>query len=193
MIIIVAGASRSGKSLLAIQLCQKHNFNYYPLDPVISTLENLYPETKIKHQDDNLYFSPVIAEFIKELIGHLEYEGLDLILDTYQLYPQDYHKVFPARNVPIIYLGYPDLTPERKLNHIKAQQRKEDWTADTDDQALCVILEDFIRESLVMKDQCEELDIPFFDTGMDFKKGINKAYTYTEKLIRADRNKITTG
>ena len=188
MIILLAGVSRSGKSILARRLSKEFGYNYFPLDPVISTLEVLYPEIGIQHFDDNLAFSPRLAVLLKELTDHLAYEGQDFVLDTYQLFPKDYLKVFPGKSIPIIYLGYPGLTPQEKLVQIRTHQRKQDWTVDTEDQEMHFILGDFIRESRIMAQQCKDLGLSFFDTGLDFQAGVDQAYAYLEDLIRVHRD-----
>lgn len=178
MIILIAGVSRSGKSILAKKLCVNQGMSYFPLDGVISTLESLYPDIGIKHFDDNLTFSPILADFVKELLSHLEYEDLDVVLDTYQLFPNDYLQVFPDKSVPIVYLGYPNLSPVEKLGAIRAYQRTRDWTNRTDDHDMISILSQYIKESKIMASQCQEFGLPFFDTGTDFQSAIDEGFSY---------------
>lgn len=185
MIILVVGASRSGKTTLAKKLCGQLEMSYLPLDSIISTLEKLYPEIGIQHLDDNLVFSKKLAVFIAEFIKHLEYEDLNLIIDSYQLFPADYVEVL-LEKVPIIYLGYPHLTAEEKLCEIRQHQRKQDWTHLFGDLEMIPILSQFIHESKIMYHQCQEHKIPFFDTGADYLKAIGQAFLYI-------RRRITTG
>jgi len=183
MIILVAGVSRSGKTTLAKKLCSQIEMSYFPLDSIISTLENLHPEMGIKHLDDNLVFSKKLAVFISEFTKHLEYEDLNLIIDSYQLFPVDYVEVLSERGLPIFYLGYPHLSVEEKLSDIRKHQRQQDWTYLVDDCEMIPILSQFIHESKIMCHQCREHKIPFFDTGADYLKAIDQAFLYIRRRI----------
>jgi hypothetical protein len=186
MITLVAGVSRSGKTTLAKKVCLQFKMSYFPLDSIISTLDSLYPETGIQHLDDNLVFSKKLATFVAEFTKHLEYEDLDMVIDAYQIFPDDYVDVLSGMGLPIVYLGYPHLSAEGKLYEIRQHQREKDWSNQVEDRELIPILRQYIQESKVMYHQCREHKIPFFDTGTDYLKAIDQAFLYIKQ-------KITTG
>lgn len=190
MIILIAGVSRSGKTTLAHKLCRRFGMSYFPLDPIVSTLENLYPDMGIQHLDDNLEFSKQLAVFIAEFKRHLEYEDLDMVVDTYQLFPDDYVEVLLERAFPIVYLGYPHILAEDKLLDIRKYQRKKDWTQDVDDHQMIPILIQYIAESKVMQSQCLDHRLPFFDTGTDFLEAQEGAFLYLKREIGMEKGKI---
>lgn len=181
MIIIIAGTSRSGKTTVCKRICTELKMNYIPFDSIISTLEKLYPNTGMKHLDENIEFSPILAQFVAEFISHVDYEDIDVVLDLYQLFPKDYKKYIEKLNVPIIYLGYPHLTVNEKLVELRIYQREKDWTINTDDIEMGKILKLFLSESKMMFDQCVEMNIPRFDTGSNFDKEIENAIDYIKK------------
>ena len=181
MIIIIAGVSRSGKTTIAKRLCKDSNFNYIPIDSLISTLEKLYPETGLKHLDDNIEFSPKLAEFLSEFISHIKYEDIDVILDLYQLFPIDHQNILSDTKIPIIYLGYPGMTVKEKLLKIKQHSRSKDWTNNTEDEEMIDIIGFWKTESQIMKRQCSVLNIPFFDTGLDFEDSIKNAENFLKE------------
>ncbi len=184
MQIIIAGVSRSGKSTLAREICKRLGFFFIPGDPLISTLEELYPETGIHHCDDNRTFSPDLAVFIDRYLQHIAYEELDVVIDLYQLFPIDYQKVLRPHDIKIVYLGYSSLTAEEKLQDIRLYERKNDWTAETSDDALIKIIEQFLTESSMMRDQCRTYQIPFFDTGTCFAQSIDDAARWIYESMR---------
>ena len=184
MTIIVAGTSRSGKSTIIKEVCRTYpQFNYVPMDSIISTLEERYPGTGIRHLDDNREFSPVLAAFVRSFCMHLDYEAADFILDLYQLYPEDYHREVAPLGIPALYVGYPSMSQEEKLKDIRAYQRKEDWTVNTPDGEMLKILGDFIREGRVMSGQCSTLGIPFFDSGSSFPTAVRTAVRHISSII----------
>lgn len=183
MDIIIGGASRSGKTTLAKYICRKYDFNYIPFDSLISTLENLYPVTGIRHSDSNAEISPHLANLIGEFLKHVSYEDIHTVIDLYQLYPIDYLKMIQSANREVLYLGYPDLTPELKLKFVKRYSREKDWTNSFDDVDMLEILKLWIGESRLMREQCSQNNISYFDTGHDFDKGLASAIQYIENLI----------
>lgn len=184
MILIVAGTSRSGKSTVTRRICRQTGFSHFPMDAIISTLENLYPGIGISHHDDNTAFSPVLAAFTAEFISHLRYEELDAVLDLYQLFPSDFVRSVQADDVRALYLGYPDLQPEQKLAAIKSSQRECDWTKDIADDDMLVIISRFIEEGIRMRDECRSCGIPFFDTGSNFPEAVSRAVSCALNLIQ---------
>lgn len=185
MNIIIAGVSRSGKTTIAKSLSRKYNLNYIPFDSFISTLEKLYPQLGIKHSDDNISFSPILAGLIKEYLSHVDYEDIHTVIDLYQLFPEDYHLI-NNRGTQIYYLGYTGLSPEEKLSHVKKHSRDKDWTNDFADEEMLEILKLWIGESRIMKEQCAIHNIPFIDTGRDFDEKIREA----EQMIEMDLNDL---
>ncbi|NQT59363.1 MAG: hypothetical protein HQ557_10315 [Bacteroidetes bacterium] len=186
MVVIIAGASRSGKSTVAKRLCSLTNFSIIPFDSIITTLENLYPEIGIGHYDYNIEFSPKLAKFIAEFIEHINYEEINGIIDVYQLFPADYVKFLGETKTPIIYLGYPNLSAKEKLADVRNHQRKVDWTIDIDDEKMQEIIGQFINESKLMFEQCEMYAIPFFDTGSDFTQNKEKAVAHMLEIIQTN-------
>jgi len=175
MNLIIAGASRSGKTTLIKKLCGESNFHYIPFDSIISTLEKLYPDTGIKHRDENTEFSTQLAEFIKEFFSHINYEDIDVVIDLYQLFPVDFKNILSESDISIIYLGYPGLSSEEKLTEIKKYSRCKDWTTRIDDEEMLGIVNFWKSESQIMFEQCKEYNIPFFDTGSDFVGNLERA------------------
>lgn len=175
---IIAGASRSGKTTAAKQISQALGVGYLPFDSIISTIEGLYPETGMKHQDQNRAFSPKLGGFLREFFNHLQYEEMGMVIDVYQLFPVDYVKAFQGSDVGIVYLGYPLLSAEEKLAQVRLVERPQDWTKDTSDAEMINILNLFLSESQEMYRQCVLTKLPFFDTGQDFSAGVAAAVDY---------------
>jgi len=176
--LIIAGPSRSGKTTLAKRISRDNGLSFLPFDSIISTLEDLYPQIGIKHQDDNRLFSPVLAQFAAKFFEHIAYEDLGVVIDLYQLHPRDYMLYFKEIPVQIVYLGYPTLTAAQKLAQIRMAERPQDWTSRTSETKMLKIVEDFLTESKLMYQQCLEFGLPFFDTGSNFQAGIVAAVEY---------------
>lgn len=182
--IIIAGVSRAGKSTLAKSIAKKYNYTYIPFDSIISTLEELYPCTGIKHMDENKGISPSIAKLLNTFINHLSYEDINYVIDIYQLFPEDMSKVTDSDNHLVVYLGYAELNPAQKLQYIRTHARDKDWTKSTSDDEMLSILEKFISDDKIMKQECSAVNYPYFDTGYDFNQTIANAKHYIENNIK---------
>ena len=109
MVIILAGIPRSGKSTVGKKISGKHKYSYLPFDSFVSTFNKIYPELGITHYDDYKVVSKKIAPFLKELINHLNYEELSMVIDIYQLTPDDVKKNELDKVSKIVFFGYPSI------------------------------------------------------------------------------------
>jgi adenylate kinase family enzyme len=188
MIIIIAGHSRSGKSTIAKRIAAEMQMNYIPFDSLISTLENLYPEVGIQHLDDNQVFSKKLAGFVDEFITHISYEEIDVVIDLYQLFPEDYEAMKNKQETEILYVGSPHVNSEEKLVDLRRFEREKDWTRDVSDDEMMKILEGFLGEGVQMAQQCEKLGIPFIDTSHRFEEAIEESVEFLRKAIQTRRS-----
>lgn len=163
------------------------DINYLPFDSLISTLEKLYPETGMKHLDDNRMFSRKLAAFVDEWIGHITYEEVDVVIDLYQLFPRDYASLRNKRETEILYVGSPQLSCEEKLEDLRRYERERDWTKNVNDEAMKKILGDFLGEGVQMAEQCAELAIPFVDTSHRFDEAIEESVRFLRRRIESRR------
>lgn len=176
--LIIAGASRAGKSMVAKAVAKRLNISYIPFDSIISTVGNLYPEHGVNHYDDTLCASKEIAAFLKEFLSHLEYEGINFIIDIYQIKPLDLADAIDLDNYKVIYIGYPTIPLEDKIYAVRHAARPQDWTEDISDEELAPIIKGFIEDSIVLTDQCQKAHIPFVDTTDNFEDSIRYAIDY---------------
>lgn len=181
--IIIAGVSRAGKSTLAKKIAKEYQMTYIPFDSIVSTLENLYPEIGIAHMDENIQMSKRIAVLLEEFVKHLEYEGINYVIDLYQVFPDDLKAVGIMDSHIVIYLGYSSLHSKEKLGFVRKYAREKDWTMQVDDAEMMGILDLFIKESKLMQMQCVCQGIQFFDTGTSFNDSIDRAYEYMSKTL----------
>lgn len=183
--LIIVGASRSGKSTVAKKIAENFNMSYIPFDAIVSTIENLYPDTGIKHLDDNSVMSVKVSKLLEEFISHLEYEDINYVIDLYQIYPRDLHRVVDEEKQTVVYFGYPHLKPEEKLAFVKTYAREKDWTRNTPDKDMLEILKLFINENRIMYRECLDVGYRFFDTGVDFSITLESAIQYISKEINS--------
>jgi|GEM_PF-2062027 len=172
--IIIAGVPRSGKSTLSKQLSKDGNYSYIPFDAIVSTSQNLYPDLGISHFEDSKEVSKKTAPFIAEFLKHLVFESISAVIDVYQLYPIDIVDQPALQNVDILFLGYPDIYPQEKMEKILKHARKGDWTEGVQRKELLSYIQKYIDESKIIKEQCQEYGFQFIDTGSDYEEVIKQ-------------------
>lgn len=173
--IIIAGVPRSGKSTVSKQLQKRLNMSYLPCDSLISTLGKLHPQLGITHFEKAGVVSKKVASFLAELIKHIEYEEEAMILDVYQLFPYDLGRYELNRQHKVAFFGYPDIAAEEKLNDIRKHARPGDWSEELPDTDLLSIIDRYIAESNIIRAECKDMGLPFFDTGRIFDKAVSAA------------------
>lgn len=175
---IIAGASRSGKTTLAKQLQKETGFSLISADALICTFEHLYPQLEIKH---SLEFEKICASFrpfIIEYIEHLrKYQGISFILDIFHLTPETAIQEELHKKYNLVFVGYPNATPEQKLKDIRQFKNDvDDWTDEVEDTEMLKNIDAFIVWSKKLKEECATLGLPFIDTSKDFLAKVEMAY-----------------
>lgn len=176
--VIIAGSSRSGKTTLSLRLREYSSlFNHYKMDSIKRGLDNNFYDGRIVYwKDASIKFARLYKRMIDENNTDIVNEKEYYVIDTCHLYPKDIYDM-NLENTIIIFLGYSNITSDKKLENI----RKYDfgtWTSSKDDDTLLNNINMDIEYSREAKKQCEELNIAFFDTSDNFNETLNDAYNY---------------
>jgi hypothetical protein len=97
-----------------------------------------------------------------------------MVLDMYQLLPEDYDKYIRGANCEIIYLITSDVTPEERFLIQKKYDTEKDYTFYKSDEELRAGAGYIVEQSKLMKEQCEKYQIPYYETAHDRDKVIQK-------------------
>lgn len=182
--VIIAGPGRCGKTTLALKLSENFGLVHYKFDTIIRGARKYFyndvPLTwkEISPLSSGMIYS-IISESKTDIIKNKEY----YCIDTCHCYPKDIHDLGLDDEIIIIYLGFPNIALEEKLNIVRQTDCKESWTHTKTDDELLHSLSEGIEFSKETKEQCEEYGYPYFDTGKDFKLTLNKAYKYIESEL----------
>lgn len=174
--IIIAGAARSGKTMLALKLGQE-GFVHYKMDSIKRGIDNNFWNG---YKDDWKKVSPHMAYLIKTIIDDNQSDIVRnkefYCIDTCHIYPRDIAK-YDLKNTIIVFMGYCDIDVEDKLKNIRKYDI-DTWSAFKNDEDLINDTKLDIQFSKEAKKQCEELGIKFFDTSVNFEKTLYEIYKY---------------
>lgn len=181
--IFIAGVAKSGKSTLAQKICNNYNYNHIPLDYFASSLKHNFPETKItSNVIINEESSTNLALLLSRVINIMNDTEEPFIIDSAHILPKDIIQYIDLNKWDIIYLGYPNITPQEKYNLLRKYDKQEDWTRKRTNEVLLSTVEELINLSKEIEKQCDEYNITFIDTSKDLINEINNAYERLEKI-----------
>lgn len=181
--IIVAGVPRAGKSMLSSMLT-KYGCTHVSMDSIIAGIECVFPETGINTDagmssiDTLITVSAKIAPFINAMMTSGEYGeyGLGAVFDVYPLLPCDYIKYIHSNiseididsyDVKIVYLGSSDVTPDERFAIQKQYDTENDYTFYETDAEVRKCADYIVEQSKLIKTQCEQYGLPYYDTSYD--------------------------
>ena len=151
--IINMGAARAGKTTLAKMLHRKYNY---------SIISHSNTENKFK------LLPKFIFSYMNKIIN--EYPEERFILEGWHVFPKDVIEIFSDMDVKIICLGYTKITCDEALNEIRKNETKNSYTIKMTDNKVKDLILNHINYSEILKNQCEENNIKYYDTSFDRKK-----------------------
>lgn len=177
--IIILGAARAGKTTLASMLHKKYNYSIISIDSFVSALRDGFPSLGITHSNTENKFKllpPFIFSYMNKIMN--EYPEERFVLEGWHVFPKDIIGLFCNMDVKIICLGYTKITCEEALHEIRKDETKNSYTTKmTDDKVKDLIL-NHMNYSKILKKQCEENNIKYYDTSFDRKKVLEEAINY---------------
>lgn len=173
--IIISGVPRAGKSTISHILSKEYGFQHVSMDSIIAGFEKCYPDTGVNTYqglssfDTLRVISGKMAPFVRAMLDSGEYDEFvpGMVLDMYQLLPEDYDKYIRGANCEIVYFITSDVTPEERFQIQKKYDTEKDYTFYKSDEELREGAEYIVEQSLLMKSQCEKYGLPYYETARE--------------------------
>ncbi len=176
--IIIAGVPRAGKSTVSQMIAKKYGYQHISMDSIIAGFEKVFPETGIdtdadKDVKENVKsISSKIAPFLRAMIDSGEYDECDygMVLDVFQLLPEDYRKYIDPTVCEIYYFITSDVTAEEWYELLKQYDTPKDYTYYKPEEEKRKACEEVVEISKYYKEQCERFQLSFFETAQNREK-----------------------
>ena len=170
--IIISGVPRAGKSTVSHLLSKQFGYQHVSMDSIIAGFEKCFPDTGVStyqglsSMDTLRVISSKMAPFVRAMLESGEYDEFTpgMVLDMYQLLPEDYDRYIRGANCDIVYFITSDVTPEERFLIQKKYDTEKDYTFYKSDEELREGAEYIVEQSILMKEQCEKLGIPYYET-----------------------------
>ena len=180
--LIIAGVPRAGKSTVAHLLASRYGYQHVSMDAIIAGFEKCFPETGVStyqglsSKDTLRVISGKMAPFVRAMLESGEYDEFKpgMVLDMYQLLPEDYDRFIRGANCDIVYFITSDVTPEERFAIQKKYDTEKDYTFYKSDEELREGAEYIVEQSLLMKAQCEQYGLPFYETAHEREQAIQR-------------------
>lgn len=173
--LIVAGVPRAGKSTICAQIIRRFPYQHISMDSIIAGFERCFPDTGVStyqglsSMDTLNVISRKMAPFLQAMIDSGEYDEQDygMLLDMYQLLPEDYVNHIDPERCAILYLVTGNVTPEERFLIQKQYDTPKDYTYYKSDKELREGAEYIVEQSRLIRAQCETFGLPCFETALD--------------------------
>ncbi len=169
---IVAGVPRAGKSTVSALIAKRFGYQHISMDSIIAGFEECFPDTGVNTYqglsslETLQVISKKMAPFLRAMMDSGEYDEQDygMVIDMYQLLPEDYVNFIDSQKCGIAYFLTGDVTPEERFRIQKQYDTPKDYSYTLSDEERLEGCQYMVEQSLLMKEQCQKYNLPFFET-----------------------------
>ena len=180
--IIIAGVPRAGKSTVSHLLSKKYGYQHISMDSIIAGFEKCFPETGVNTYqglsslETLRVISGKMAPFVRAMLDSSEYDEFEpgMVLDMYQLLPEDYDRHIRGANCEIAYFITSDVSPEERFLIQKKYDTEKDYSFYKSDEELREGAECIVEQSIIMRKQCEQLGLKYYETATEREENIQR-------------------
>lgn len=181
MLYIIGGASRSGKSILAERMCDRHGIPWFSLDALKMGLHLGAPALSIMPDADDLETADRMWPIVEPILDHAIFDRRDYLVEGVNIRPSSVAHFIHDTDQPVraCFLGYPHISIEEKALAVANHKGPPtDWLHRTGVENVVRYLGISRELSRYLRDECSSCGIAFFDTGHDFRAGLEMAETF---------------
>ena len=173
--IIIAGVPRAGKSTVSRLLSKRYGYQHVSMDSVIAGFERCFPETGVStyqglsSMETLRVISGKMAPFVRAMLDSGEYDEAEpgMVLDMYQLLPEDYDRYVRGAECEIAFFITSDVTPEERYRIQKRYDTEKDYTFFKSDEELREGAEYIVEQSILFREQCKKYGLPYYETARE--------------------------
>lgn len=177
--LIIAGVPRAGKSTLSRRVARAFGWQHVSMDAIIAGFEQCFPETgvdtglRVNAGKPSMEILRIISgkmgPFLRAMTDPEEYDRQNgpMVIDMYQLLPEDYARYLNPEICGILYLVTGDVTPAERCAIQKAYDTPEDYTYSLSDSERMEGCRYLVEQSRLMRSQCQALGLPCYETARE--------------------------
>ncbi|GHU90637.1 hypothetical protein FACS189476_10880 [Spirochaetia bacterium] len=180
--IIIAGAARAGKSTISHMISKRYGYQHIIMDSINAGFNSIFPELGINTHVNMPSFeifkniSGKIAPFINAMMDDGRYDEFEqgMVLDVYQLLPEDFMKYIDKKSCKIYYFVTADVSIDERVKIMRKYDNEKHYTYGMTDKELYKFCADRIEESKIIKEQCARYNLQCYETSQNRKEIIEQ-------------------
>lgn len=183
--IIIFGCPRAGKTTLAKRLNQELNYNIISVDSLVTAFQKVFPEMQITHSSNIIQKDQKLTPFLYEYIERAIWEYTDryFIMEGWHMLPDTLIPMIDKNKYVVICLGYPNAKIEDLYQKIRTFDTEHDNTKSKNDDYVRDLIKRSKQESIMLKQQSEKWNIPFWETDENRQEVFSNIMEYVKKEI----------
>ncbi len=180
MLLIVGGAARTGKGIIARRLLAEMQMPYLSLDILKMGLVNGVPEFEVDPNASSIVVAEKLWPLVHAMAINMAETGLPYIIEG-EILPRHVHELVDRDRLDVraCFLGYRRIAPAEKLQAIRTYSgHPNDWISSYVDADVLELVNQMIEFSQYLYDECMRLGLAYFDTSGDFGQALELAVDY---------------
>lgn len=181
MLYILSGTSRSGKTIVAKEFLKQTGIPYMSVDAIMMGFTNGIPEYGIH---DRLWPDEIAKKmwpFYKAMCENMIWGQTDYVLEGEAFLPQLVCELLENHpdKVKAAFMGYAEVNLAKKVTEVKDHSSGVgDWLIDEPEDYIASHIKNMIDYSAMIKSECSQHQLPYFDTSNDFNDSIERVLNY---------------
>ncbi len=180
MIYLIGGASRSGKTSLALRLLEEKSIPYLSTDVLMMGLRGVGYSEYANEQDD-IEVSKHLETIMAPMIENLRYSGVPYALEGVHIRPA-YIRAMIDEAPEIVtgcVLGYPDVSLQQKLDDMhRYPSIANNWLMGEELEYQRQHLKRHLEISSMDRRDAKIANIAYFNTGENYDANLDEAFEY---------------
>ena len=188
--IILGGASRTGKGIISQKLMMTYEMPFLSIDPIKMALHRSIPSYELNTNGSSIQVSEELWPFVSTIIKNMVETGVNYIIEG-EILPKHVRELSDYLGIEIAacFIGYSELQPEEKVRQIKTHSGyPNDWTSELTDDELYTLVKDSIEYSKYLKKECLYHQIKYVDFSFGFDNNVTKVLGHF--LMEIDKKTI---
>ncbi|WP_127560027.1 hypothetical protein [Saccharospirillum alexandrii] len=171
--IVLGGASRTGKGLISQELMVLLGIPYMSIDPIKMAISKSIPSYKLNTNGTSVAVSDEMWPFISALILNLVETNVSYIIEG-EILPRHVFELANVHDVRVssCFVGYKDISVEEKISQVRANSGyPNDWTSNLADSELRGLIKEGVQYSEYLYDECQTYGVRYIDFSESFEIG----------------------
>jgi hypothetical protein len=167
--------------MVAKEILKRRQIPYMSLDWLVMGFTDGLPQYGIHDKLMPDEIAEKIWNFFKPICENMTWAGIDYVIEGEAILPGLIHEFIAEHpdEVEICFLGFTDIDIEQKLQDIRNHSiGKGDWLVKEPDDYIRDHIKNMVNHSRMIKEGCEQHNLRYFDTAMNFMDSIEEATEY---------------